>query len=82
MSIMASRELQLASIGDPASCKLQGRLSPGPLESSIAKKPGMVLAVTTYKVSRSDSMADIIFILVVVLFFAISWWYAIGCDRL
>jgi len=27
-------------------------------------------------------MADLIFIIVTVVFFAISWWYVIGCDRL
>jgi len=31
---------------------------------------------------RSDSMADVIFIVLTVVFFGVSWLYVIGCDRL
>lgn len=27
-------------------------------------------------------MADLVFVLVTVLFFAVSWAYVLGCDRL
>jgi hypothetical protein len=31
---------------------------------------------------RSDQMADVIFIIITVVFFVISWLYVRGCDRL
>ena len=31
---------------------------------------------------RRDEMADVIFIVVTVVFFVMSWLYVIGCDRL
>ena len=33
-------------------------------------------------VFRSDQMADVIFVIVTVVFFIIAWLYVRGCDRL
>src|SRR5215467_8562462 len=33
-------------------------------------------------ISRSNHMADVIFILITVVFFLIACWYVYGCDRL
>jgi hypothetical protein len=47
------------------------------------KKPGTVLALNENQVNLWErSMADVIFIVVTVIFFIISWLYVIGCDRL
>jgi hypothetical protein len=31
---------------------------------------------------REEAMADLVFIGVTIVFFAVAWAYALGCDRL
>ena len=48
------------------------------------EQPGTPIVVENVAAEklRSDSMADVIFIALTVVFFVISWLYVIGCGRL
>ncbi len=76
--------LHLASIH----CPRRARCNPPTLsfsrESAVSchKATGTALAPPGPYKARSDQMADLIFVLVTVLFFLISWLYATACDRL
>ena len=69
------------------SCKLQ-RATPihfVKIHSVRGKKHGIVLAITGWQVnllSGAIKMADLIFIVITVVFFAIALAYVRGCDRL
>jgi hypothetical protein len=78
--------LQFATtrLADPANYNLV--ISPTTQKSSYfaVVHAGIALALgyLHHLIVRSDHMADVIFIVVTVIFFIISWLYVIGCDRL
>jgi len=45
-------------------------------------KVALVCATGTYLLLGAIKMADVIFIIIPVVFFVISWLYVRGCDRL
>jgi hypothetical protein len=76
LQMLAARSLQIATSSAFASIGKLMISRPNSWHQGCAR----VLAYDS--TFRSDQMADVIFIVITVVFFLISWWYVKGCDRL